>query len=188
MQVSRESFAHTCVLLGLLPPTSGDEPLAVGAGSAPASPDAREHAPKTLSERVHSFSQSASAKEVSDLKIVVSAGAVVRSRRDARCFVDGASEVVIDAHAVVLAGRCSWFRRLLLSGMREAVDRSITVHETNEALFRLFLEHLYGRRVETEELGADQLVCLVEVADKYEVCSFSRFLYAWVLRLRRWRV
>ena len=29
----------------------------------------------------------------------------------------------IQAHRVIVAARCDWFRRALLSGMREAIDR-----------------------------------------------------------------
>ena len=29
----------------------------------------------------------------------------------------------IRAHRVIVAARCDWFRRALLSGMREAIDR-----------------------------------------------------------------
>lgn len=31
----------------------------------------------------------------------------------------------ISAHRVIVAARCDWFRRALLSGMREAIDRSV---------------------------------------------------------------
>lgn len=31
----------------------------------------------------------------------------------------------ISAHRVVVAARCDWFRRALLSGMREAIDRLV---------------------------------------------------------------
>ena len=32
-------------------------------------------------------------------------------------------KVVIHAHRVIVAARCQWFRRALLSGMKEAIDR-----------------------------------------------------------------
>lgn len=34
-----------------------------------------------------------------------------------------ATDHVVRAHRVVLAARCRWFYRALLSGMREAIDR-----------------------------------------------------------------
>lgn len=30
---------------------------------------------------------------------------------------------IIKAHRVIVAARCDWFRRALLSGMREAIDK-----------------------------------------------------------------
>lgn len=30
---------------------------------------------------------------------------------------------VVKAHRVIVAARCDWFRRALLSGMRETIDR-----------------------------------------------------------------
>lgn len=35
----------------------------------------------------------------------------------------GEADQVVKAHRVVLAARCRWFYRALLSGMREAIDR-----------------------------------------------------------------
>lgn len=35
--------------------------------------------------------------------------------------------VVIPAHRVIVAARCKWFRRALLSGMKEAIDRCVAV-------------------------------------------------------------
>lgn len=32
---------------------------------------------------------------------------------------------IVKAHRVILAARCRWFHRALLSGMREAIDRQI---------------------------------------------------------------
>lgn len=34
--------------------------------------------------------------------------------------------LVVKAHRVILAARCRWFYRALLSGMREAIDRYIS--------------------------------------------------------------
>ena len=32
---------------------------------------------------------------------------------------------LVKAHCVVIASRCDWFRRALLSGMRESIDKSV---------------------------------------------------------------
>ena len=44
------------------------------------------------------------------------------------CFVlppgsPGAEPVVIQAHRVIVAARCEWFKRALQSGMKEAIDK-----------------------------------------------------------------
>lgn len=39
----------------------------------------------------------------------------------------------IPAHRVVIATRCDWFRKALLSGMRESIDRKITVRDTKSS-------------------------------------------------------
>ena len=37
----------------------------------------------------------------------------------------GRAEEVIKCHRVILAARCPYFRRALLSGMREAIERCV---------------------------------------------------------------
>ena len=37
----------------------------------------------------------------------------------------GQVDQVVKAHRVILAARCRWFYRALLSGMREAIDRLV---------------------------------------------------------------
>lgn len=32
-------------------------------------------------------------------------------------------KLIINAHRVIVAARCDWFRRALLSGMREAINK-----------------------------------------------------------------
>lgn len=42
---------------------------------------------------------------------------------------EGEEVCTIQAHRVIVAARCDWFRRALLSGMREAIDRyTCTMH------------------------------------------------------------
>ena len=53
----------------------------------------------------------------------------------------GRSEEVIKCHRVILAARCPYFRRALLSGMREAIERFVImervgIHATLGPLFR----------------------------------------------------
>ncbi|XP_013420010.1 uncharacterized protein LOC106180548 [Lingula anatina] len=79
----------------------------------------------------------------------------------------------IQAHCVIIAARCDWFRRALLSGMRESIDKKITVHDTNPSLFRLFLEYLYSGQLETNEMSTEQLADMMAIGDRYEVDSLK---------------
>ena len=57
-------------------------------------------------------------QEHSDLQFMVS------GREGGEGGEDGEDrKVVIHAHRVIVAARCQWFRRALLSGMKEAIDR-----------------------------------------------------------------
>ncbi|XP_069165667.1 LOW QUALITY PROTEIN: uncharacterized protein [Procambarus clarkii] len=77
--------------------------------------------------------------------------------------------VELRAHRVVAAARCEWFRRALLSGMREAIDRCIVVHGCSVQTFQLLLGFLYAGHVECGNLPPDQLVDLLVLADHYGV-------------------
>ncbi|XP_053386756.1 uncharacterized protein LOC123563300 [Mercenaria mercenaria] len=77
----------------------------------------------------------------------------------------------IPAHRVVIAARCDWFRRALLSGMRESIDRKITVHDTNPELFSMFLEYLYSGQLEMNDLATEQLADMMTLADRYDTVS-----------------
>ncbi|KAL3236831.1 hypothetical protein MRX96_022088 [Rhipicephalus microplus] len=75
----------------------------------------------------------------------------------------------IGAHRVVVATRCNWFKKALLSGMRESIDRKITVHDTHPEVFHLFLEYLYRGCLDSRQLTTEQLVELMQLGDRYEV-------------------
>ncbi|XP_037571015.1 LOW QUALITY PROTEIN: uncharacterized protein LOC119453092 [Dermacentor silvarum] len=75
----------------------------------------------------------------------------------------------IGAHRVVVATRCNWFKKALLSGMRESIDRKIVVHDTHPEVFQLFLEYLYRGCLESRQLTTEQLVELMQLGDRYEV-------------------
>uniref|UniRef100_A0A1B6MP93 BTB domain-containing protein n=1 Tax=Graphocephala atropunctata TaxID=36148 RepID=A0A1B6MP93_9HEMI len=79
----------------------------------------------------------------------------------------------ISAHRVVVAARCDWFRRALLSGMREAIDRKITVFDTSPSLFSVLLDYLYCGQLDTGSFSVDQLADLMLLADRYEVDSLK---------------
>ncbi|XP_046685129.1 uncharacterized protein LOC124370870 [Homalodisca vitripennis] len=87
--------------------------------------------------------------------------------------VPGEEACSISAHRVVVAARCDWFRRALLSGMREAIDRKITVFDTSPSLFSVLLDYLYCGRLDTGSFSVDQLADLMLMADRYEVDSLK---------------
>uniref|UniRef100_T1JPJ0 BTB domain-containing protein n=1 Tax=Strigamia maritima TaxID=126957 RepID=T1JPJ0_STRMM len=80
----------------------------------------------------------------------------------------------IHAHRVIVAARCDWFRRALLSGMKESIDRKIIIHDTNLTIFRLFLEYLYEGQVETSKLSIDQLADIMLLCDQFEVDTLKQ--------------
>lgn len=47
--------------------------------------------------------------------------------------------------------------------------RKIIVHDTNPALFQMFLEYLYSGELETSELATEQLADIMQISDRYEV-------------------
>ncbi|CAL1539140.1 unnamed protein product [Lymnaea stagnalis] len=79
----------------------------------------------------------------------------------------------IKAHRVLVAARCDWFRKALLSGMKEAIDRKIVVHDTNPELFTRFLEALYSGHLDTSSLNAEQLADMMTLCDRYEMDSLK---------------
>ncbi|XP_054724628.1 uncharacterized protein LOC129234620 [Uloborus diversus] len=81
---------------------------------------------------------------------------------------------IIKAHCVVIASRCDWFRKALLSGMKESIDKKIIIHDTSPNLFRIFLEYLYGSQVDTGQLSTEQLADLMQLSDRYEVDSLKQ--------------
>ncbi|XP_017785530.1 PREDICTED: uncharacterized protein LOC108568763 isoform X2 [Nicrophorus vespilloides] len=80
---------------------------------------------------------------------------------------------IIRAHRVIVATRCDWFRRALLSGMREAIDKKIIIHDTNPFLFRVFLEYLYCGKIINPALNTDHLMELLLLSDRYELDSLK---------------
>ncbi|XP_071440450.1 uncharacterized protein [Hetaerina americana] len=97
----------------------------------------------------------------------------------------------IGAHRAIVAARCDWFRRALLSGMKEAIKRQIVVHDTTPQQLLLFLQWIYGGQLQIEwnvyqdgslvqdgrkdygqyphgVLGAEQLWSLLVLADQLE--------------------
>ncbi|KAL3270189.1 hypothetical protein HHI36_009246 [Cryptolaemus montrouzieri] len=81
----------------------------------------------------------------------------------------GRESCVIQAHRVIVASRCDWFRKALSSGMREDIDKKIVIHDTNPTIFRIFLEYLYSGKLSPSSLTNEQLVDLLVLSDRFEV-------------------
>ncbi|KAJ1530441.1 hypothetical protein ONE63_005346 [Megalurothrips usitatus] len=81
---------------------------------------------------------------------------------------------IMKAHRVIVAARCDWFRRALLSGMRETIDRKIQVYDTNPALFSIFLEYLYSGCINVKDLTVDQWSEILMLSDRYEVDTLKQ--------------
>lgn len=72
------------------------------------------------------------------------------------------------AHRVIVAARCEWFRKALLSGMREDIHRKIVIHDTSPVIFRRLLLYLYGAPID-RTVGVEQICDLMLLADRYSV-------------------
>lgn len=83
------------------------------------------------------------------------------------------NKVEIRAHRVIVAARCSWFKRALLSGMKEAIERRILLPDTSPCLFYKFLEYLYSGILDTRSVSMDEVPEMLALSDKYEVDSLK---------------
>ncbi|KAG1683580.1 Speckle-type POZ protein-like [Nymphon striatum] len=76
---------------------------------------------------------------------------------------------VIKAHRVIMAARCNWFQRALLSGMKESIEKKIKIYDANVSTFEKILEFLYCGHLETEQMSAEKLTDILVLSDRYEV-------------------
>ncbi|XP_073245445.1 uncharacterized protein [Porites lutea] len=83
------------------------------------------------------------------------------------------SRAEIPAHRVIVATRCDWFRRALLSGMKESIERRILVPDTSPCLFHKFLGYLYSGTLDKRTLSTDDVPEMLALSDKYEVDSLK---------------
>jgi hypothetical protein len=88
---------------------------------------------------------------------------------------DDTQEVrLIQINGAIVASRCMWFNRALNSGMQEAINRKVVLHDSNLNLFEKFIKYLYtGSLNETKtsdyQYSIDEIIELLTIADKYEV-------------------
>uniref|UniRef100_A0A1I8PSK8 BTB domain-containing protein n=1 Tax=Stomoxys calcitrans TaxID=35570 RepID=A0A1I8PSK8_STOCA len=72
------------------------------------------------------------------------------------------------AHRVIVAARCEWFKKALMSGMQESLTRKIVVTDCSPVIFRRLLLYLYGAPID-KTVGAEQICELMLLADKYSI-------------------
>jgi hypothetical protein len=77
----------------------------------------------------------------------------------------------IPAHRVVLAARCDYFARLLLSGMREAQGGVIEVDGVRYEIFLALLEYLY---TDALDFAPECALELLTAADRYGLDRLKR--------------
>ncbi|XP_022918430.2 uncharacterized protein [Onthophagus taurus] len=82
-------------------------------------------------------------------------------------------KVIIPAHRAIVASRCEWFKKALTSGMRETIEKKITIHDTNPNIFKIFLEYLYSGILKPSQLNNEQLAELLLLSDRYELDSLK---------------
>jgi len=70
------------------------------------------------------------------------------------------------AHRIVLASRCIYFRSMFESGMREATQEEVELHDVEVEVFRKLLEHLY---TDTDIVPSEIALELFSAADRFGV-------------------
>ncbi|KAJ8037564.1 ARM REPEAT PROTEIN INTERACTING WITH ABF2 [Holothuria leucospilota] len=81
---------------------------------------------------------------------------------------------ILKAHRAIIAARCDWFRRALLSGMRESIDKKIEVHDIDPDLFVQFVRYLYSGLLDTTNMNIEQLADMMAVSDRYEMDNLKQ--------------
>ncbi|ALC48732.1 CG7058 [Drosophila busckii] len=72
------------------------------------------------------------------------------------------------AHRVIVAARCEWFKKALMSGMQESINRKVIITDTTPVIFRRLLLYLYGAPID-RTVGAEQICELMLLADRYSI-------------------
>jgi hypothetical protein len=81
-------------------------------------------------------------------------------------FVVGEHHSPVYAHRAILAHRCEHFGAMLRSGMRESVERSITIPNVSKPVFLLLLEYIYTDSVKVE---LEHAIDLYIASDLYQL-------------------
>ncbi|XP_043197355.1 uncharacterized protein LOC122367893, partial [Amphibalanus amphitrite] len=120
-----------------------------------------------LARRCHQLFESG---RDTDLQFTVRGDPVVPSLLGGHgAAISGQQETVLLAHGPVVAARSSWLRRVLTSGMKESIDRQVSICDASPAIFRSMLEFVYCGHVTPENWPPEQLMELLVLADRYEL-------------------
>ncbi|XP_068717142.1 BTB/POZ domain-containing protein 19-like [Montipora capricornis] len=180
--VREEEFANLVKELGFLRATSDEENVE---SSTPAKrSSARVESVMTCpngdkSPLARSVMQLLVSGDHADLTFVLNRADVTHC---STCAKYEANKSEIPAHRVIVATRCSWFKRALLSGMKESIERRILLPDTSPCLFYKFLEYLYSGILDTRSLSLDEVTDLLALSDKYEMDSLKEICEAMLLR------
>lgn len=124
---------------------------------------------------------------------------IAPSSHESYDFSDGTAKKeyhIFKAHRVIVAARCEYLRKALLSGMQEDINRwvgdremsfscwwvllcrKITIYDTSPVIFRRFLLYLYGAPVD-KNVGLESICELMLLADRYSVDSLKVSSWNW---------
>lgn len=107
--------------------------------------------------------------EMSDMEFeVISSVSFAQSARNAFLANQLPKVHIFRAHRAIISARCEYFRRALLSGMKEDIDRKIVVQDTCPVIFRRFLLYLYGAPID-KTVSVDQICELMLLGDRYSL-------------------
>lgn len=85
--------------------------------------------PGDKSPLAHSVMQLLISGDHADMRFILDKTDLSHNASCAECkrISDEQKSLEIPAHRVIVATRCDWFRRALLSGMKESIERSVSL-------------------------------------------------------------
>lgn len=88
------------------------------------------------------------------------------------------------AHRVIVSARCEWFKKALMSGMQESINRKVVITDTSPVIFRRLLLYIYGAPID-RTVGAEQICELMLLADRFSIDDL-KVIYLSALILILW--
>ncbi|XP_055384849.1 uncharacterized protein LOC129614321 [Condylostylus longicornis] len=93
---------------------------------------------------------------------------IIQNYKDPSSGQNKCQTTIFRAHRIIIASRCEWFKKALMSGMVESITNKIVITDTSPVIFRRLLLYLYGAPVD-ETVGAEQICELMLLADRYSI-------------------